>query len=96
MAVPGMKIVLRHKVTGRYYHGPGLWVRRADNALAFDDMPAAQEFTRAHQLGSAQPVQRLAPYLMSLLRTHRRSALRNWCDRGASFYLLRSARFWEN
>lgn len=91
-----MKIVLRHKVTGRYYHGPGRWVRRADNALAFDDMPSAQEFTRAHQLCSAQPVCRLAPYLMSLLRADRQSNWSNWRDRSASFYLLRSARFWEN
>ena len=63
-----MKIVLRHNRTGRYYNSPGNWVRRADNALTFDDILAAREFSRLNHLDDTQPVQRLAPYLMALLR----------------------------
>ena len=63
-----MKIVLRHRVTGRYYSAPGKWVRRADNALSFDHVDAAREFSESHHLKSAQPVRRLAPYVMGLLQ----------------------------
>lgn len=63
-----MKIVLIDSVTGRYYHGPGQWVRRADNARTFDDLSAAVHFSRVHALLTAEPVQRLAPYVMQLLR----------------------------
>lgn len=63
-----MKVVLRHQVTGRYYRSPGTWVRRADNALAFEDAAMALQFCRVHQVEEAQPVHRLAPYLMTLLR----------------------------
>ena len=63
-----MKVVLRHQITGRYYRSPGTWVRRADNALAFEDAATAFQFCRLHQVVEAQPVHRLAPYLMPLLK----------------------------
>jgi hypothetical protein len=63
-----MKVVLRHKITGRYYQAPGQWVRRADNARTFADPGAARQFSRHNRLLSAQPVFRLAPYLMPLLQ----------------------------
>ncbi len=63
-----MKIVLINKVTGRYYHAPGQWVRRADNALTFDDVSSARQFSRTNHISNARPVQRLAPYVMELLR----------------------------
>jgi hypothetical protein len=62
-----MKVVLRHTVTRRYYQAPGKWVRRADNALAFEDFGSAIEFSRLKRLSRTRPVQRLAPYLMPLL-----------------------------
>ncbi|HWN96841.1 MAG TPA: hypothetical protein VNT99_17565 [Methylomirabilota bacterium] len=62
-----MKVVLRHNLTGRYYRAPSDWVRRADNALAFEDLPAAKEFLRTHHLDKIQTVYRLAPFLMPLL-----------------------------
>ena len=67
LAVRAMKIVLRHTSTGRYYRAPGEWVRRADNALAFDDLNSAQQFVQAHHLNQTQTVYRLAPYLIPLL-----------------------------
>ena len=73
-----MKFVLRHKKTGRYYHSPGKWVRRADNALAFENAHAAQEFCRRKHLLEVQPVQRLAPYLMSLIGKRRQSVWESW------------------
>jgi len=76
-----MKIVLRHRVTGRYYHSPGKWVRRADNALSFEDMSSARAFTRNHHLHSVQAVPRLAPYLMPLLQRPRRIMLDAWAHR---------------
>jgi hypothetical protein len=63
-----MKFVLRHRITGRYYCSPGEWVRRADNALAFDDINSACDFCRDQHLAEAQPVSRLAPYVMGLLQ----------------------------
>ena len=62
-----MKYVLRHQLTGRYLSRPGLWVRRMDEAMSFDDVGEAREFSQAYQLEEAQPVQLLMPYLMSLL-----------------------------
>lgn len=62
-----MKYVLRHQLTGRYLSRPGLWVRRMDEAMSFDDVGEAREFSQAHQLDEARPVQLLMPYLMSLL-----------------------------
>lgn len=68
-----MKIVLRHQSTGRYYQSPGQWVRRADNALTFEDAGTAVQFCRLHSIGEARPVHRLAPYLMTLLKSSERS-----------------------
>jgi hypothetical protein len=68
-----MKIVLRHKTTGRYYQSPGKWVRRADNALSFDAVDAAHQFLRLHHIEQTQAVLRLAPYLIPLL--HRPGAV---------------------
>ena len=73
-----MKIVLRHKLTGRYYNAPGRWVRRADNALTFDDVVAAREFSRLNHLEKTQAVQRLAPYMMSLLQKPRHTVWETW------------------
>lgn len=73
-----MKVVLRHKVTGRYYRSPGQWVRRADNALAFDAVDAARAFSRTHRIESTQAVHRLAPYLMPLLHRSRQTAWQSW------------------
>jgi hypothetical protein len=70
-----MKIVLIDKVTGRYYHGPGQWVRRSDNARIFDDLTAARQFSRVNDLPNAHPVERLAPHVMELLQ---RSTLNCW------------------
>ena len=62
-----MKYVLRHRTNGRYLKRPGTWVTRMDQAMTFDDSSEAREFSQAHQLETAQPVQLLMPYLMSLL-----------------------------
>lgn len=92
-----MKIVLRHKVTGRYYNAPGKWVRRADNALTFDDVPAAREFSRVNHLEQTQPVQRLAPYLMGLLHSPRHSFWGEWQRHRASYWSYGSVnRFFRN
>lgn len=63
-----MKYVLRNKNTGRYLKGRGLWVRRMEEAITFGDMTDVREYCQAHQLEDVQPIQRLMPYLMSLLR----------------------------
>ena len=62
-----MKYVLRHQSTGRFLQRPGVWVRRMDQAMSFDDAGEAREFSQAHQIDAARPVQLLMPYLMSLL-----------------------------
>lgn len=72
-----MKVVLRHQATGRYYSAPGKWVRRADNALAFENAVAACDFVRSHQIPETQAVYRLAPYLIPLLHARQ-------CERVAS------------
>jgi len=63
-----MKYVLRNKVTGRYLKRKGLWVRRMDEAMTFEDMVEVREYCQALGLEDVQPIQRLMPYLMSLLR----------------------------
>jgi hypothetical protein len=63
-----MKYVLRNTSTGRFLKRPGLWVTRADNAMTFEDMMDVREYCQAHRLEDVQPIQRLMPYLMSLLR----------------------------
>jgi hypothetical protein len=65
-----MKYVLRHKTTGRFLKRQGLWVRRMDEAMTFEDMTDVREYCQAHRLDDVQPMQRLMPYLMSLLRVH--------------------------
>ena len=62
-----MKYVLRHQSNGCYLQRPGVWVRRMDQAMSFDDVTEAREFSQAYQLDEARPVQLLMPYLMSLL-----------------------------
>jgi hypothetical protein len=92
-----MNIVLRHRRTGRYYNRAGRWVRRADNALVFDDVCAARDYSKNHQLDEALPVQRLAPYMMALLRQPGSNALKGWARRrGAYWYLSRATRFSDN
>ena len=63
-----MKYVLRNTSTGRFLRRPGLWVIRVDNAMTFEDMLDVREYCQAHRLEDVQPMQRLMPYLMSLLR----------------------------
>ena len=79
-----MKIVLRHKTTGRYYRSPGRWVRRADNALSFDALESAQQYQRQHHIHETQPVLRLAPYLMPLLHGARAAEWERWLQSRAS------------
>jgi hypothetical protein len=62
-----MKYVLRNLTTGRYLKRAGEWVLGVDEALSFDDASEAREFSQAYHLKDVQPVQLLAPYLMSLL-----------------------------
>jgi hypothetical protein len=92
-----MKIVLRHKSTGRYYSAPHKWVRRSDNALAFEDLIAAQQFLEAHHLGQTQTVYRLAPYLMPLLRQLHCSLWDSWAQSHRSrWYLEQGSKFDRN
>ncbi len=92
-----MKVVLRHIITGRYYQSPRQWVRRADNALAFEDFCGAREFSKLNGLFSTRPVQRLAPYLMPLL--HRRPATiwDTWRrSRASEWYSEKANKFFRN
>ena len=73
-----MKVVLRHINTGRYYQAPGQWVRRSDNARAFDDISTAREFSRQNHLRLFQPVFRLAPYLLPLLKKREPTIWDQW------------------
>lgn len=63
-----MKYVLRNTSTGRFLRRPGLWVTRMDQAMTFEDMLDVREYCQAYRLEGVQPIQRLMPYLMSLLR----------------------------
>ena len=92
-----MKIVLRHRVTGRYYSESGKWVRRADNALAFDHVDAAREFCESHQLQrKTQPVHRLAPYVMGLLQRRTTCAQAVVIQGSPLWDFERRARFFRN
>jgi hypothetical protein len=62
-----MKYVLRNSTTGRYLKRAGEWVQGVDEAMNFDDAGEAREFSQAYRFNDVQPVQLLAPYLMSLL-----------------------------
>ncbi len=91
--IRAMKVVLRHKITGRYYQSPDQWVRRADNALAFEDFCADREFSKLNGHFRTRTVKRLAPYLMPLLHRRatiwdawRRSRTSDWCtEQGSKF-----------
>ena len=92
-----MKVVLRHTATGRYFQSPGKWVRRADNALAFDAVDAAHEYLRAHRLEKTQAVHRLAPYLIPLLRGPQAAMWNRWLRlRTSEWYGERMGRFGKN
>ena len=92
-----MKVVLRHKVTGRYYQSPGKWVRRADNALAFDAVEVARKFSRTYRIEDTQAVHRLAPYLMPLLHSSRHSVWKSWVSgRVGQWYSDRANHFGRN
>jgi hypothetical protein len=92
-----MKIVLRHKTTGRYYQSPGKWVRRADNALTFDAVIAARDYLRLHRLEKTQAVLRLAPYLIPLLQGPRAIVWNGWLRaRTSEWYPERAGRFGRN
>jgi hypothetical protein len=92
-----MKIVLRHKTTGRYYRAPGKWVRRADNALTFDAVDSAQQFLRAHHIEQTQAVLRLAPYLMPLLNGPEARMWEHWLQaRAHEWYGEHASKFDRN
>ena len=92
-----MKVVLRHKATGRYYQSPGKWVRRADNALTFDAIDVARKFLRAHQIEETQAVLRLAPYLMPLLHEPSSCVWNGWLRAQSSqWYSERANKFGHN
>lgn len=96
-AVTGMKIVLRHNLTGRYYNGHGQWVRRADNAAAFDDVCAAAEYARKHHLRDIRPVRRLAPYMKELLNVMECRFPGEWSrEKATAWCLTRARRFSHN
>lgn len=63
-----MKYVLRNTSTGRFLKRPGLWATRMDEAMTFEDMVDVREYCQAYRIEDVQPIQRLMPYLMSLLR----------------------------
>jgi hypothetical protein len=70
-----MKFVIRNKQTGRYLKRVGLWVKRPDDAMTFEDLMDVREYCQAHRLeNDVQPIRRLMPYLVSLLRGGRASA----------------------
>ena len=63
-----MKYVLKNTVTGRYLKRQGQWVRRMGEAMTFEDLGEVREYCQAWGLRDVQPVQRLMPYLLALLR----------------------------
>jgi hypothetical protein len=92
-----MKVVLRHKVSGQYYCAPGKWVRRADNALVFESVIAAREFSRVRRLGNTHAVFRLAPFLMPLLHERQQSMWEAWTQaRTNRWYLDHAGKFLRN
>jgi hypothetical protein len=73
----GMRFMLRHKQTGQYLKRAGLWVSRAEDAMTFEDMVDVREYCQAHRLDDVQPIRRLMPYLISLLRKGANGVLGN-------------------
>ena len=69
-----MKFVLRNNQTGHYLKRAGLWVARLEEAMTFEDMVDVREYCQAHRLQDVQPIRRLMPYLVSLLRGSGKSA----------------------
>jgi hypothetical protein len=69
-----MRFVLKNKNTGRYLLRAGLWSTQMDEAMTFTDMTEVREYCQAHRLDNVQPIRRLMPYLMSLMRGTRQSA----------------------
>ncbi|HWN96840.1 MAG TPA: hypothetical protein VNT99_17560 [Methylomirabilota bacterium] len=63
-----MRFVLQNKHTGRYLKRAGQWVARLDDAMTFEEMVDVREYCQAHLLQDVQPIRRLMPYLVSLLR----------------------------
>lgn len=63
-----MRFVLRNKQTGRYLKRVGLWVTQLEDAMTFEDMTDVREYCQAHRLHDVQPIRRLMPYLVALLR----------------------------
>ena len=75
MCSRAMKYVLRNKMTGCYLKRKGLWVRRMDEALTFEDLGEVREYCQALGLDDdVQPIQRLMPYLLRLLRQTAKAA----------------------
>lgn len=96
-----MKLVLRHQTTGRYYSAAGAWVRRADNALAFDNAAAARDYLRSRRISRAQAVYRLAPFLIPLVleheQQHSRALWENWWQaRSSRWYFEHVHKFDRN
>jgi hypothetical protein len=52
-----VKIVLREKLSGKYYRGPEDWVTNAYDALTFRNIIEAEDFCRAHELKGIQFIQ---------------------------------------
>ena len=66
-----MRYVLRNKNTGQYLKRLGLWVSGMEEAMTFEDMVEVREYCQAHRIDDVQPVRRLMPYLMTLMRRGR-------------------------
>jgi hypothetical protein len=52
-----VKIVLRDKQSGLYYRGHAHWAKNAYEALTFNNILEAEEFSRAHNLTGLQLIQ---------------------------------------
>lgn len=69
-----MRFLLRHKRTGQYLKRAGVWVKRPEEAMTFEDMVDVREYCQAHGLDDVQPIRRLMPFLISLLRRHTKTS----------------------
>jgi hypothetical protein len=52
-----VKIVLRDRISGKYFRGPGEWVSNAYDALTFKNIIEAESFCRSHGLNGLQVIQ---------------------------------------
>ena len=68
-----MNYVLRDRATGRFLRCAGVWVERAAEAMMFDDLIEVREYCQAHRLEGLDPVRRLKPYLLALIRGRRKA-----------------------